>query len=215
MAADPIYIDASADDDLVITGVTKRRVEEGATWGLEDSVVLQESDSGLVVAIERWPRRRHRGSFSWGPDHAEFMETLFAVNGLKHPFLFIPPRARNYKVTNHWFATGDGTEDTFQLTRGVLTLDAASSTVRSFSFNVYYPLDDDFLAMRENGTPVDFTLGSRGQIIFDTPPALDAILHADFHYATPVRFASEFLDVTMREADQDEIRSVSIVEDFE
>lgn len=215
MAADQVYINASAEG-LEIEGVAARLAEEGSTWGLEDSAIVQESDSGLEVVIERWPRRRHKGILSWGPgDAAVVIENLFEVNGKKYSWLFIPPRARHYTVTEHWFASGDGSEDTFQLNRGVATTDPSDDGVRAVIFNVYYPIDDDFLDITVDGTPVGFTLGARGIVVLDDPPANAAIIRASFHYATPVRFSSESIDITMREVGIDEVRSASIVEVFE
>lgn len=218
MAADAIYLIASPD--ITITGVDNRLIVDGSNATLEDSSIIQESDSGLVTVIERWPRRRRRWTVTWsarsGLGNAEAIETLFEVNGRKHPFLFIPPRERDYTITEHWFDTGDGVEDTFQISRGVQTLDGDDASVRQVIHNIYYPLDDAFFELTLDGsTTTAYALGARGVVTFNDPPDSGAIIRISCHYATPVRWESESISTTMRDANNDEIRSATLVEDFE
>lgn len=217
MAADEIYLNASG---LTLTGVDTRLVLDGAIGVLEDSAIVQESDSGLVVVIERWPRRRRRWTVTWsdraGVENAAAIENLFEVNGRKHPFLFVPPRSRDYTVTEHWFETGDGVEDTFQLSRGVQTIDADDASVRQVHNNIYYPIVDAFFELTIDGAAeTGYTHGARGTVVFNDPPDSGAIIRVSCHFAIPVRWDSETISTTFRDADNDEVRSATIVEDFE
>lgn len=218
MAADNIYVIASPD--VTITGVTTMLVNDNSVGTLEDSAIIQESDSGLVTVIERWPRRRRRWTVSWsdrnGLANASAIENLFEVNGRKHPFLFIPPRSRDYTVTDHWFDTGDGVEDTFQLSRGVQTLDADDAAVRQVFNNIYYPLDNNVFELTIDGNvETAYTLGSRGMVTFNDPPDSGAIIRITCQFAIPVRWDSETISTTWRDADNDEVRSATLIEDFE
>lgn len=218
MAADEIYL--IANRDVTITGVTNRLIVDGSVGTLEDSSIVQESDSGLVTVIERWPRRRRRWTVTWSArtdlENAAAIENLFEVNGRKYPFLFIPPRSRDYTITDHWFETGDGVEDTFQITRGVQTVDADDASVRVVTNNIYYPLDNNVFELTIDGdTQTAYTLGSRGLVTFNDPPDSGAIIRVTCQFAIPVRWDSETISTTMRDADNDEIRSATLVEDFE
>lgn len=221
MAADNIYVIA-AGALTTVADVTHRLVVDGSTATLQDGSILQESDSGKVVVIDRWPRRKRRWTLSWGAEdsNAAYIENLFDVNGRKYPFLFVPPRTADYTVgapsAGHWFASGDGVTETFQLNRGILTLDADDNAVRAATIDVHYPIDDDFFEITIDAVPTTaFTLGAGGLVTFDDPPPTAAVIKATFHFATPVRFISETIDVTMRVADLHEVRSVTIEEDFE
>jgi len=215
MAADPIYVVSA--DAVSLSGITNRLVVEGSVGTLQDGSIIQESDSGLVAVVERWPRRRKRWTLTWGPDNYESLENLFEVNGRKYPFLFIPPRERDYQVTDHWFASGDGVTTAFQLTRGVLTIAPGPVVVRALILDVLYPIVGT-ISITVDAVPVvlgvDWSLGALGVIDFVSPPADGAVLHGSFQYATPVRWISEGIDITLQAAGLHELRSASIEEDF-
>ena len=64
-----------------------------------------------------------------------------------------------------------------------------------------------------DGTEVaDFTLGLRGQILFDLPPAAGAVVRAGFLFDVPVRFAEDRLDVNVANFRAGEAPSVPLIE---
>lgn len=206
MVVDVNYL--SSFDDPVLTDVV---------GSMEDNFVVQDGDDGSVHVGGRWERVRRQWTVSWGQEGEDTIENLFEIQKHDRGFLFIPPRLRDYAATGD-LGTGDGSTAAFQLKRTV------TSGARSFSYAIKYPLNDLMTPVRDDAAVIqvfvddvlntDWTLGSLGMITFDSAPADGAAVTASFQFATPVRWVSERLDISLRTKNVTEIRSAVLEELF-
>jgi uncharacterized protein (TIGR02217 family) len=178
-------------------------------WSIEHSTVVKESDNGLVETNPRWPRGKKNWTLGWIGGSAVSVENLFRVNGPHAGFLFVPSRLEDYVATGQTIGTGNGVKVAFQLTLTATTL------ARSVVQNILYPLAGS-VVIKLNGTPTAaFTFSTTtGIVTLTSAPAGGVVVTADFQYATPVRFTSDKMDVTVFQNDRQETRSVAIEEVF-
>jgi uncharacterized protein (TIGR02217 family) len=195
---------------LIDTSVTiAADAVSSSVWSIEHSTVVKESDNGLVETNPRWPRGKKSWTLGWIGGSAVSVENLFRVNGPHAGFLFVPSRTEDYVATGQVLGTGNGTQTTFQLT---LT---ATAGARSVVQNILYPLAGT-VVIKLNGTPTAaFTVNlTTGIVTMTSAPAGGVAVTADFQYATPVRFVSDKMDVTVFQNDRQETRQVTIEEVF-
>jgi uncharacterized protein (TIGR02217 family) len=195
--------------DNVTLDSTVSNILVGAVASKDDDTAIQEADAGLIVAIPRWSRRRRKWNLSYSTA-SSVVEQLYEVNGCAVGFLFIPPRTRDYIATAQTIGTGDGATVNFQLKVRTQT------TARFVDRNIVYPVTGT-LVVYLNGTPtVAFTADyTTGIVTMTAAPTAGVVVTADFHYATPVRFTSTSVDVTLLQVDQQEARSLTIEEVFQ
>jgi uncharacterized protein (TIGR02217 family) len=195
----------------------------GAVRRYEAKASITESDNGRVDATPRWPRRRRSWVISYALEDTDEVENLFDVNGTEAGFLFIAVSPNDasqsdYVAEDQFIGDGDGVETQFQLSVTSATYNTSNSPpsiARSVTRDHKYPIAGTVVVYL-NGTPtVAFTVNtSTGIVTMTSPPANGVEVTADFHFAYPVRFVSETLDVTLG-ANHKEIRSITIEEVFE
>lgn len=138
-----------------------------------------------------WQQYRNRYTLPFqnidASGYANIRQMFEVCRGQLHCFLYSDPLAR--AAVNQLFATGDGVTDTFQLTT-LSVLDGVS-----YQRGVYAIPDAGVVTVTVNGTPTSaFTIDrDRGLIVFDTPPANDALLRWTGPFDIWVRFNNDWL----------------------
>lgn len=137
-----------------------------------------------------WAEGRHRYSLPFqnlnAPQYASIRQMFQVCRGQLHAFLYRDPL--DNEADNETFAFGDGTTDTFQLSK-ISTIDGVS-----YVRNVYAFGDDDVVTAEVGGVAAPFTLDrDRGVIIFDTAPANAAAITWSGPFAVWVRFNNDWL----------------------
>ncbi len=195
--------------DNVTLDSTVSNILVGAVASKDDDTAIQEADSGLVVAVPRWARRRRKWNVSYSPATG-VVENLFEVMGGAVGFLFIPPRSQDYIATGQTIGTGNGATVNFQLVVKVTT------AVRFVTRNIKYPVSGTLVVYLDGTPTAAFTANyTTGIVTMTSAPSMGVVVTADFHYATPVRFTSTSVDVTLLQIDQQELRSLTIEEVFQ
>lgn len=185
-------------------------VLDGSTVILEDEVSKIESDSGLVEIIQHWPRRRKRITLIFNFQWVDDVSNLYEVNGNVHAFLIKLPRDRDHLATLEPLSAVEGSTTDYQLST------TNSTTARSIVVNRLYPDENTvqvFVGGVEVFSPATWQLEPNGVIAFGSPPA--GAITATFEYYTAVRFDSDGLDITLSDADNDQLRQVHLVEVFD
>ena len=137
-----------------------------------------------------WAEGRHRYSMPFqnlnAEQYASIRQMFQVCRGQLHAFLYRDPLDNT--ATDEPFAFGDGTRETFQLSK-ISTIDGVS-----YVRNIYAFGDDDDVTAEVAGSPATFTLDrDRGLITFDSPPGdMEAITWSG-PFAVWVRFANDWL----------------------
>ena len=181
----------------------------GSAGGPEFSTEVIQLSSGFEQRNQNWTYPRERWNVAYGVKTKDDLTALVvffhARRGRAVGFRF--KNHDDCAATNQNLGTGDGSAETFQLvkryTSGGETLVRKITKPVADTVAVY--LDD---VLQESSCEVDTTTGV---VTFDTAPAQDVVVTADFEFDVPVRFDTDYLPVNLQTY---EARSadVSIVE---
>lgn len=167
----------------------------GWNGGPEFSTRIVTLANGRERRNADWQQYRNRYTLPFqniDPEGYANIRQMFEVcRAQLHCFRYSDPLGRT--AVDQLFATGDGVEDTFQLS----TLSVQDGV--TYQRNVYAIPDDGVLTVTVNGAPTtDFVVDrDRGLIVFDTPPANDAVLRWSGPFDIWVRFNNDWLPVSI------------------
>lgn len=167
----------------------------GFGWqgGAEFMTQVVQLQSGRERRNAMWAEGRHRYTAPFlnisKEAYREIKRLHMVCRGQLHAFQFRDEL--DYESDQETFAIGDGTKDTFQL--------AKVSLIDGIQYNRNVYCIDGPIVVRVNGVVTSaYTLDPlRGIIVFDEPPAADAVLDWTGNFFVWVRFAQDFLPFTL------------------
>ena len=133
----------------------------------------------------------------------ELLDFYESRNGPLHAFRFRDPL--DYKADNY-IGRGTGGQRDFELIKsyGEAPYQYVRRITKPVIGTVIAFIDDV-----ETAVSVDY---QRGQIQFETPPYLGAVISAQFEFDVPVRFASESLDIVLDDFGATQIQDIPLIE---
>lgn len=159
--------------------------EGGPTFKTE-IVALQNGDE---YRNAEWAEPRHAYSAPFmniTSEQFRAIKRMFLVaRGMTHAFRF--KDELDYQAVNEVFGIGDGSEDTFQLNK------ISEEDGFEYTRNVYALRGTPTITV--NGNPeTNFSVNLRtGELVFDTPPGIGAVLRWTGEFDVWVRFATDAL----------------------
>lgn len=171
-------------------------ISYGSKGGPEFSTDIIEMFSGHEQRNINWTQSRCKYNVAHGvktPEQlSELIEFFRARQGRAIGFRF--KDWSDYQATNQQIGTGDDTNPDFQFskkyTNGSVTVTRTiTKPVNNSVLKIY--LDS---VLQSSGYTMDYTTGI---VTFDTPPAADVIVTADFEFDVPVRFDTDHLDASI------------------
>lgn len=169
----------------------------------------EERNSPWIGSRRRWDAAPGVRSLD---DVARLTAFFEARRGALHAFRFLDPLdhksclpSAEPAATDQVLGTGDGLGTRFTLIKTYG--DGATAWARAIQAPV-----PDSLAVGLDGAPVIVTLEANGEIVFDTAPAVGAVITAGFRFDTPVRFDTDRLEIGADGSGSGQIVSVPLVE---
>lgn len=187
-------------------------VSYGSQGGPGFRTSVFEFDSGFTATEIEWERLRARYDANFEnvtPADVEEVEDFFyGMKGRAIGFRY--KDWSDYQITSQNVGIGDGTSTAFQVFKryvsGGFTFDRIIKKTVTGTSQVRL----DGVGLLEGGDY--FMLDAQGQIVFPTPPAAGSIISIDYlEYDVPVRFDSDFLNVSYRDFRQLEM-SIPMIE---
>lgn len=159
--------------------------------------------STLIVALQNgdeyrnaeWAEVRHEFTAPFlnisKDAYREIKRMFLTCRGMTYAFRF--QDELDNTATDEQFGTGDGTTEEFQLKK------VSSADGVEYQRNVYAITVGTTPIITINGTPTTaFTLNPRtGKVLFDTPPALNAVLRWSGTFDIWVRFATDSIPFSL------------------
>lgn len=183
-------------------GYYRQEIPACPSYGFETSKEFNTRVNELVSGRENrnaaWMYGRHRVAVSWYNVLQEDIDGLgaFFYSMRGRLYAFLQRDWVDFYADQEFIGTGDGVATSFQLGKYY--------TVGPGYFRPIYALDGDTLQVFVDGVlvdPADYTADlDRGKIVFDTPPALDALVSWSGEFWLWVRFDSDSLPVQVVDA---------------
>ena len=151
--------------------------------------LITDLQNGDEYRNAEWIECRHRATAPFlniSKDAYREIKRMFLVcRGMVHAFRF--EDELDNTATNEVFGAGDGTTDEFQL------LKVSEADGVEYQRNVYAIRIGSVPTITVDGVPTTaFTVNYRtGKVLFDTPPALNAVLRWSSEFDLWVRFATD------------------------
>lgn len=166
----------------------KPTVRRRPEWKSE--IIEAWSGDETVIGRRQWPRWTYGLSYevlrsdAALPERAQLMAFFNRHRGAGESFLFVDEE--DHAVTDQVFGTTDGYIKTFQLVR----------TIDDWIEPVWAPTGTPVIKRGSTTLTqgIDYTLGTMGQVVFQSAPAAGQTLSWTGEYAMRVRFASDSLD---------------------
>ena len=207
----PEYVQIGRWTDMSFTEVRfPDDIAAGSVGGPQYKTDVVRMKSGFEQRATRWGEGLSRYDVSYGirtkEDYQKVIEFFRARKGRAIGFRF--KDWSDYKGTNEYIGTGDGSQTNFQLVKNYISGDDTETrpikkpvqgTVRIFLDGVE----------QTSGWSCDYTTG---MITFDTPPAQGVVVRATFEFDVPVRFDTDELMVTLKLENIGAIPSIPLVE---
>lgn len=177
---------------------------EGFGWngGPEFKTRLRVLMNGRERRNADWSQAKHRYTLPFlnlRADSYRAVRQMFEVcMGMLNAFLYQDPL--DNQATNEVFATGDGVQTSFQLTK-FSQIDGV--TYQRMIFALYVPGNDgdavnSTVTVTVNGTPTAVTVDyDRGMVSFAAPPSNGTILRWSGSFAIWVRFNQDWLPMSI------------------
>lgn len=177
---------------------------EGFGWngGPEFKTRLRVLMNGRERRNADWSQAKHRYTLPFlnlRADSYRAVRQMFEVcMGMLNAFLYQDPL--DNQATNEVFATGDGVQTSFQLTK-FSQIDGV--TYQRMIFALYVPGNDgdavnSTVTVTVNGTPTAVTVDyDRGMVSFAAPPGNGTILRWSGSFAIWVRFNQDWLPMSI------------------
>jgi len=167
----------------------------GSSGGPSFSTDVVITHSGAEQRNSNWSQARAVYNVSHGVKTQSQLDNLIAFfrarQGRAYGFRF--KDWSDYSAVGQQIGTGDDSTVAFGL---VKSYTSGSQTV---SRNVYKPMDNSVdiyvdSVLQESGVSVDITTGV---VTFDSAPAADEVITADFEFDVPVRFDTDILSASL------------------
>lgn len=133
---------------------------------------------------------------------ARLYSFFLTVGGMGGAFRMLAPERHNQWFEDELLGTGDGAQDEFPLIKThSFTADAAyGGAISSYVQRIIKPIYGE-LELYADASPVDLTADgtmdwTTGVFTFDTPPAIGIEVRATGRYHLPVRFATDWLEMS-------------------
>jgi uncharacterized protein (TIGR02217 family) len=189
-------------------------VERGAVWGPMFKTTLLFGDNAVETPIQNWAQCRYSGTLSYGmmnqTDYDEVRRFFMARRGMARGFLF--KDWTDYTMVRQQIGTGDGTEDTYLLTK--LYADSVNAYIRIITRPVRTTTDT--LKVWVDGvlkTVVsDYQHTPEGGLVFTTPPSNGAVLEASCDFDNACRFDQDQLNMQIAWSGAASIENFRIIE---
>jgi uncharacterized protein (TIGR02217 family) len=169
----------------------------------------EERNSPWIGSRRRWDAAPGVRSLD---DVARLTAFFEARRGALHAFRFLDPLDHKSclpsvepAATDQVLGTGDGLGTRFTLIK------TYGNGATAWARAIQAPVPDS-LAVALDGAPVIVTLEANGEIVFDTAPAVGAVITAGFRFDTPVRFDTDRLEIGADGSGSGQIVSVPLVE---
>jgi uncharacterized protein (TIGR02217 family) len=159
--------------------------------------LITELQNGDEYRNAEWIEARHEYNASFlnisKEAYREVKKMFMVCRGMLNAFRFID--VLDYQATAEQFGTGDGVTTEYQLSK-VSTVDGVD-----YTRNVYALANTPVITV--NGTPTTaFTVNPRnGKILFDTAPAMSAVLRWTGEFDIWVRFTTDNIPFTLDSID--------------
>lgn len=185
--------------------------------------VIQESASGHEYRVARQAQGRHRfrlvKSLQTEAEAKALKAFALARRGALHSWKlkdFSDYTSNADGITtptnlDQIIAVGDGTEDTFNLTKAYTSGDASYTYTRPITL----PVSGTVVVAVDGSDTTDFTINAEGQIVLDTPPPDGDVVTAGFQFHVPVRFAKAFDEWAQLQADAYQLWSLPSLDAIE
>lgn len=182
----------------------------GATGGPEFATDMVVNQGGVEYRNANWAQGRGRYVVSHAIKTQSQLNALLAFfrarKGRAHGFRF--KDWTDYSALDEAVGVGNGVETAFQLVKsyssGSVTYLRTISKPVAGTVVVY--VDD---VLQSSGVSID---SSSGVIEFDSAPAVDAVITADFEFDVPVRFDVDWLPASIDEYGLYSVQDISLVE---
>ena len=185
-------------------------ISYGSSGGPEFSTDITELDSGKEQRNINWSTSRARYNASHGIKLDEQLTELISffriVKGRAFGFRF--KDWLDYKAENQIIGTGDNSKTEFQLKKKYIfeTYEVERDIKKPVDGTVKLYLN---ASLQSSGFSIDYT---SGLITFDTAPANDVIVRADFEFDVPARFDSDKLDASIDDFETRSWGDIPIIE---
>jgi uncharacterized protein (TIGR02217 family) len=188
------------------------QVSEGSSGGPGFRTTVFESDAGFEQRNVSWSKARARYDLSYGIRHEDDFQTVLSM------FYVCKGRATGFRMrdwgdyilTDELIGTGDGSEDTYQITRTYTV--GAQSYVREIKKPVTGTLVvkvNDVIQTLTTDYTIDYTTGI---ITFVTPPPLAETIKVTCEFDVPVRFDIDQLAVSWEAHQINSADGIEVVE---
>lgn len=182
----------------------------GSAGGPEYSTDIVMTFSGHEKRNSNWASSRARYNVAHGVKTQEQLDILIAFfrsrKGRARGFRF--KDWTDYNVVGATIGTGDGSETEFQLvksyTSGSVTETRTITKPVSGTVDIYVNS-----VLQASGVTIDI---ATGLVTFDTAPASEAVITADFEFDVPVRFDTDRLSATIENYGSHSWNAIPLVE---